>query len=95
MFFDHMMSNAAAKVSGLTQGVPEVIAAIIHNLQSAKPHRILKFNICVDLPCRQFEDYVEIHVTLSHDVQCCHESVWTHLRGGGRSDRGNNKQFTM
>ena len=32
MYFYHKTSNATAKLRGLTQGAPEVIAAIIHNV---------------------------------------------------------------
>ena len=65
---DHMTSNAAAKASGLLEGAPEVIAAIIHNLLYQKPHKKLKFNICVALLRRQFKDYIEIYGFLSQDV---------------------------
>ena len=50
VFFDHKMSNAAAKLSGLTWGAPEAIAAIIHNLLTKDHTKTLKFNICLLYP---------------------------------------------
>ena len=67
MYFYHKTSNATAKLRGLTQGAPEVIAAIIHNVRN-KSHKKLKFNIFVALPSRQFQDYIEIQVFLAQDV---------------------------
>ena len=60
MFFYHMMSNAAAKVSGLIKGAPEVIAAIIHNLLFKSHTTTLTFNIFVALPRRQYQNCTEI-----------------------------------
>ena len=51
-----MMSNAAAKVSGITQSDRG------NNTQFKKPHNKLKFDIFVALPRRQLQDYTEIHV---------------------------------
>ena len=47
--FYHKMSNAAAKVSGLTSGGPEEIVAIIHNY-SNKTHKIWNSTFCCSTP---------------------------------------------
>ena len=67
MFFYHRTSNVAAKVSGLSSGAPEVIAAEILNL-FYKDYAKNEIQYLFALPRRQFRDYTEIYAFVSQDV---------------------------